>query len=309
MKINSAPVSFALSFLITVASCSFMTSEYCIFPDARSSALRPSDALISALAPAHAEAGAVSVPWSITRASATAMILADAKTGRVLYSRNADKRMYPASLTKMMTGLLALEKANPDSIVHISQNAADTESSEFMRSGRDMLLLDLVTQMLIVSENGAATALAEHMDGSTENFALRMNERAAQLGMTSTHFTNPHGLPDPAHYSTARDLLKLTQAVLKNAVLRDIVATRTENFYWFAPYSGPMKCENTNELLYSYSGAVGVKTGYTRAAGGCLAASAVRDGRELIAIVLQSDDCDARFTEAAALLDYGFSLQ
>ena len=239
--------------------------------------------------------------------TADAAILVDAATGEVLYEKNADKREYPASLTKMMTCILALEQGRPDRVVRVSSNAANVEST-YLKPGDRMRFGDLLAQMMLASDNGAATAIGESLaQGDIKKFAQRMNEEARSLGMERTHFVNANGMPDTNHYTTARDFSKLACYAMKNEQFRRLVGTKQRNIYYITPSGHKEFLENTNKLLHSYPGCTGIKTGWTRAAQGCLAVAAQRDGRELIAIVLHSQDGSTRFTEGAALLDYGFS--
>ena len=136
-----------------------------------------------------------------------------------------------------------------------------------------------------------------------------MNQKAAEIGAKNTHFVNPNGMPDPAHYSTARDMAKIAAYWMRNEKFRTIVSTPAKNVYYLKPRGYVEFCENTNDLLTTYPGCTGIKTGYTRAAQGCLAAAAKRGDKEYIVIVMHSQDTKTRFTEAAALLDYAFSLK
>lgn len=240
--------------------------------------------------------------------TADAAIIVDAASGEVLYEKNADKREYPASTTKMMTCILALESGRMERIVQISDSAADVESTE-LYAGNQLRLKDLLFMMMLDSDNGAATATGETLAaGDIVHFAKLMNQKAKELGMSSTHFVNANGMPDPNHYTTARDMSKLFLYALKNKEFRKIIGTQEKNVYFLRPAGESYYCENTNELLYSYPGCIGGKTGWTMAARGCLAVAAGRDGRELLTVVLHSEDGETRFEEAAALLDYGFAL-
>lgn len=240
--------------------------------------------------------------------SADAAIVVDLTTGDTLYEKNADKREYPASTTKVMTCLLALERGNMNRIVEVSKNAADVEST-WLTGGERERLADLVTQMMLVSDNGAATAVGESLaGGDIDYFATLMNRRAAEIGATSTHFVNANGMPNAAHYTTARDLAQICRTAFAREDFRRIVGTAAKTTYYVEPAGKKGFWENTNELLTSYPGCIGGKTGWTNAARGCLVVGAAHDGRELLAVVLHSADHDTRFTEAAALLDYGFSI-
>lgn len=238
--------------------------------------------------------------------TADAAILIDAQTGRVLWSKHGEERHYPASMTKMMTCILALERTSPDQIVTVSDNAADVECTR-LYPGYELRMADMLQQMMMISDNGAATAVGEAVAGDIDSFAALMNEKAAALGATDTHFVNANGMPDSNHYSTARDMAKIASYGMKMPAFRKIVGTEAKNIYYIRPAGHTAYCENTNELLDTYPGCTGVKTGWTRAARGCLTAAAKRGDTELLVVVMHSDSDDTRFSEAAALLDYGFS--
>jgi serine-type D-Ala-D-Ala carboxypeptidase (penicillin-binding protein 5/6) len=239
-------------------------------------------------------------PPSIGAEAAVVMV---AKTRRVLFGQNSNTVMYPASTTKMMTLLLALEKGNLDSVVTVSPHAASCEESSLgLKAGDQITLRELLFGMMIVSGNDAAEAVAEHIAGSIPDFVKMMNDRADTMGLKHTHFSNPHGLPDPVnHYSTAYDLAQIAATGMQNPVFAQIVSTTdyTVNFI----NRGPLKVSTTNKLLRTYPGANGVKTGYTEAAGDCLVGGAKRRDVQLIAVVLNDDD---RWTDVPKLLDYGF---
>lgn len=239
--------------------------------------------------------------------TAQSAILIEASTGRVIWEKDADVRHYPASMTKMMTGILALEKLSPKADVVISPNAAATEDCPLEIVAGECLSADnIITGMLMESDNGAAVAIAEAVDGSVSQFVQRMNERAQAIGMSNTHFVNPNGLTEANHYSTARDMAKLARFAMNNKKFREIVSTKNQVIHWEVPARQQKLAENTNKLLANYNGMNGIKTGWTEAAGGCLAASARRNGVELIAIVMQTPGLDDRFADARKLLDYGF---
>ena len=239
--------------------------------------------------------------------TADAAIIIESTTGRVVWEKNADDRLYPASMTKMMTGILALEKMDMDAVVTYSQNAANTESSPLgALPGESLVAKDMLAGLLLESDNGAAVALAEAMSGNVESFAAEMNSKARQLGMSDTHFANPNGLTDKQHYSTARDMAKLARYAMKNKDFRKIVGTKNREIFWRSPVGKKYQAENTNKLLDKYEGITGIKTGWTRAAEGCLAVSAKRNGVELIVILMKADTPEDRFTDGAKLLDYGF---
>ena len=234
--------------------------------------------------------------------SAKSAILMVASTGEVLYEKNAHTQKYPASTTKMMTIITALEDGNLNDTVTTSANAANTEgSSMYLRPQERLRLLDMLYGVALVSGNDAAVAVAEHLDGSVERFAKRMTDKAQAIGAVRTNFRNPSGLPDSRHYSTAYDLARIAAYGYKNprfaeivgATYKKIVTSQKQETYY-----------NENKLLNLYDGANGVKTGYTDAAGLCLVSAAKRGNTQLIAVVL---DADFMWQDSMALLDYGFN--
>ena len=240
--------------------------------------------------------------------TATSAILIEASTGRAIYEKNADERRPPASMTKMMTCILGLENLGPRSLVTITPYAAMTEDSALgLQPAEQVEAQNLLLGMMLVSDNGAAVAIAENLDGSVKEFAGRMNGKAKEIGCRDTHFENPNGLPNDRHLSTARDMARIAAYCMRNKEFRGIVAEKRSVLYWASPRGKFLGMENTNELLGNYQGCTGIKTGWTMAAGGCLAASAKRDGIELIAIVMNAADTKVRFSDAAKLLDYGFA--
>ena len=240
---------------------------------------------------------------------AESAILINARTGGVIFEKNADVRRAPASLTKVMTCILGLEEKGVDATFSVSMAAAATEYSDLgMKGGDKMRAGELMRGMMLESDNGAAVAVAQNVSGSVLKFADRMNEKAKELGCRKTHFSNPHGLTARWHYTTARDMAKIAAYAMKNQDFRDIVGTKSSVIHWLSPSSKTCMAVNTNRLLGSYAGASGIKTGWTSAAKGCLAAAARRNDVELIAIILKSHDGDTRFADARKLLDYGFSV-
>ena len=251
---------------------------------------------------------------------ADSAILVEASTGRVLYEKNADQVRQPASLTKMMTGILGWENLSPSDEIEVSQNAAYTEYASLrLEPGDRTNALDLLAGTIIVSDNAGAVAVAEKIAGSSYAFAQMMNAKAEEIGCENTHFANPHGLPNLNNVSTARDLAKIAMYGMRMPQFRETVGTKKRMLYWLYPADKSEPCENTNELLYPPAETkdfitayydpteiTGIKTGYTQAAGGCLAASAIRGDVELIVIVLHSADMHTRFNDAAKLLNYGF---
>lgn len=237
---------------------------------------------------------------------APAAVVLDLKTGQVLYAKEATRRMYPASTTKILTALVVLQNAKLDDRIRASEGAVCTEGSAiWLRKGEELAVRDALYALLLNSANDVATALAEKVGGSVANFVRLMNRTAKACGATDSHFNNPHGLPDENHYTTALDLARITRVAMGNKVFREIVATKTKTIRRDNPEDLSLLV-NHNKLLWRYEGATGVKTGYTTQAGQCLVASARRDGRELIAVVLGSVGANV-WQDAAALLDYGFS--
>lgn len=254
------------------------------------------------LLPASARSASLSRPALVAKAA----VLMDAETGAVLAAQNADEKLPIASTTKIMTALLALERGKLDDRITISEEAAYQEGSSMYTSpGETYTLEELLYGLLLNSGNDAAWAIAEHIAGSVPAFVEAMNQRARELGATNTHFSNPSGLPDPDHYSTARDMALITKAALARPDFRRIVSTKAQKIPW--PVKGEEKLlVNHNRLLWNYEGADGVKTGYTNEARQCLVASATRDGQSLIAVVLRSEG-NSVWTDAERLLDYGFA--
>lgn len=234
----------------------------------------------------------------------TAAILIDARTGRILYSKNEHRRMSPASLTKIMTALLVLEAGNLDQKTRISEHAAEIgESSIWLETGEILSRRELLYALMLNSANDAAVALAESVSSSERLFVEMMNKKARQLGLRDTHFSNPHGLEDPAHYTSAYDLAFLSRKAMVNPLFQKIVSTHAMTIPWKGhPWNRYLL--NKNRLLYRYPGAIGVKTGYTKKAGNCLVGAAQRGSLKLIAVVLNSPRV---YDDAAELLDYGFS--
>ena len=241
---------------------------------------------------------ALAVPAGAVSTSATAAILMDADSGRVLYEHNADKQMLIASTTKILTALVALEEGNLSDVVTVSRHAAYTEGSAmYLKVGEQLTLETLLYGLMLCSGNDAAVAIAEHISGSEAAFAERMNETAAELGMTNSSFANPNGLDDENHYSTARDMALLACAALRNETLMRIASTKTIAI-------GGRTMTNHNKLLSYMDGCLGLKTGYTRAAGRTLVSCAERNGQRLVAVTLQDGN---DWADHQALFEYGFS--
>lgn len=238
---------------------------------------------------------------SVPLITADAAVLMDAGTGQILFEKNASLKMPPASTTKIMTALLSLEGGDLQKTVRVSPYAASTgEASLELKEGEMLTLKELLYGALLESGNDACVALAEHIGGTEANFVLLMNQKAKLIGANSTSFQNTNGLPAFNHYTTARDLATITRYAFRNQVFKQIVSTCN---IIIESSMGTRYLSNTNRLLWSYNGADGVKTGTTSEAGCCLVASATRDGRKLISVVLHSDD---RWADSIKLLDYGF---
>ncbi|MGZ5384604.1 MAG: D-alanyl-D-alanine carboxypeptidase family protein [Acidimicrobiia bacterium] len=239
--------------------------------------------------------------------TAQAWILYDATYDRVLAEQDADQRRAMASTTKMMTALLVSELGSPSVRVTISDTAPEVGEAEVdLVTGEVWTVNELLYAMLLGSANDAALAVAEHLGGTVERFVELMNDRAEELGLDDTHFANPHGLDDQNHFSSARDLLTLAQAMMAVDELANIVGTREASLPPTAE-GEERTVRTTNRLLNEYPGANGVKTGYTDDAGWTVVASAERDGRQLYVVVMGSPTIDQRFADAEALLEYGFS--
>lgn len=237
---------------------------------------------------------------------AEAAILMDAKTGEVLYEKNSRTRQAPASTTKIVTALLAIESGRLDETVRVSLHAAATRgSSMHLYAGQTLTLRELLTGLMLRSGNDAAVAIAEHLAGTSDAFAAEMNKRAQTLGALDSHFRNPHGLSAPGHYSTALDLARLTRYALADPTFAAVVGTKETTIEWLdrRGREKDVNLRNTNKLLWMLEEADGVKTGTTGEAGPCLVSSATRDNHRLIAVVLHDH---SRWHDSMQLLKYGF---
>lgn len=230
--------------------------------------------------------------------------LIDVESGRLLYSKRGDDRMLIASLTKIMTAIVAIEHGRLDSTVQVSIQAAGKEgSSLYLQAGEKMKLRDMLYGLMLRSGNDAAVAIAEHVGGSVPGFVFLMNRKADELGLANSHFANPSGLDEPGHYSSANDLAKLAAYALHHPIFRDIVKTRVKT----APNPNEQwdyKWVNKNKMLAMYEGADGVKTGYTKQALRTLVSSATRGGQQLVAVTLNDGD---DWSDHRRMLDYGFA--
>ncbi|HBG17366.1 MAG TPA: D-alanyl-D-alanine carboxypeptidase [Firmicutes bacterium] len=235
---------------------------------------------------------------------ASAAILVEAVSGMILYAKNEHQQRAPASTTKIMTAIVCLEKGKLDDIVIISPKAAGTGgSSLWLKAGEMISFHELLEGVLLRSGNDGCVALAEHVAGSEQGFVRLMNRKAKEIGALNSNFRNTHGLTTPNHYTTAFDLAQITRYGFAHPEFSRIVGAKEEAIEWYLGEKSRI-ARNTNRLLWSFAGADGVKTGTTSRAGYCLVASATRDGRKFIAVVLNSPD---RWGESARLLEYGFS--
>lgn len=263
-----------------------------------------------ALAPAVADEEPVPEPQTIIPASprlaASSWMLMDANSGRILAQNNADKRLPPASLTKLMTAYLAERELNRGAIsaddkVNISEKAWRTGGSKmFVEVGDQVAVEKLLHGIVIVSGNDASVAMAEHIAGGESQFADLMNQHAARLGMENTHFRNATGLPVEGHYSSAHDLARLARHIITDYPEHYKMYSEREFTY------GGIEQPNRNRLLWRDPSADGLKTGWTDAAGYCLVSSAKREDMRLIAVVMGTSSEDARVRESRKLLSYGF---
>lgn len=241
---------------------------------------------------------------SLTSPSA---ILLDGYTGKVLFEKEADLKLPPASVTKIMTMLLVMEAIDRgeisfDDIVTVSENAAKKEGSHiFLAPNEQMSVYDLMKGVAVASGNDASIALAEHLSGSHEKFVEKMNLRAKELGMTNTHFVNCNGLDVDGHLTTARDIGIMTVELLKHPKIFEFTTIWTDTLR-----NGTFGLANTNKLIRFYEGANGMKTGSTSKAGCCISATALRDGMQLVAVIMGAENSKERFSDASTLLNYGF---
>lgn len=240
----------------------------------------------------------ISVTSVDANASAAAEIAMELTTETVLEEGNADCKLPMASTTKIMTAIIIVEDCNLDEVITVPDAAVGVEgSSIYLKKDEEINIRDLLYGLMLRSGNDSATALAIHHSGSVEKFVEEMNARAALIGAGNTHFTNPSGLPDNEHYTTARDLCKIACYAMRNETFKTVVSTRS--------YKGNFRSyANKNKMLYTYDGANGVKTGYTLKAGRCLVSSAERNGMDVVTVVL---NCPDMYERSKALLDNAFN--
>nr|WP_243734967.1 D-alanyl-D-alanine carboxypeptidase family protein [Paenibacillus turpanensis] len=243
--------------------------------------------------------------------NARSAILMDADTGTIMYDKNSSDRLAPASITKVMTMLLIMEaldqgKLKMTDMVRTSEYAASMGGSQiFLEPGEEMSVQDMLKGIAMASGNDASVAMAEKLAGSEEAFVELMNAKAKELGMTDTHFSNANGLPVDNHYSSAKDIALMSRELLKHPEItkftgqyQDYLRQDSEKPFWLV---------NTNKLVRFYSGADGLKTGYTSEAKFCLTATAVRENFRIIAVVMGAPDAKTRNAEVTRMFDYAFS--
>ena len=252
--------------------------------------------------------------------AAKGAILYELNTDTVLLEQDADARLYPASTTKLMTALVAMEYGNPEDIITVPAAAVDglfeLGSASYLLAGEEISFMDLMEYMLIASGNDAANAMAIHISGSISAFADLMNNRAQELGCTNTHFVNPHGLHDEEHYTSARDLLRIAKAAMQNPTIAEIVGKDEVVLPITNKHPQTTTKYTTNYLIsrkstreYYYEGAIGIKTGTTTPAGLCLVAACVKGDYTYYTVVLGAEKGENgernQFIETAKLFDYG----
>ena len=236
--------------------------------------------------------------------STSYFIVVDGGSGAVLFQNHAYEAISPASLTKIMTAVLAIEHGGPNDRVKVDVDAAEFEGSAVMglKRGMEVTFQDLLYGLMLSSGNDAAVAIARHVAGSTEAFVSQMNAKAAWLGLGATHFVNPHGFDVEGHYSSPADMVTLARYAMQYAVFRQVVATRT---YEVRASTGSYTLRNVNDLLSAYPGADGVKTGDTPMAGRSLVGTAVQNGRRIYVAFMRSSG--GAVYDGMLLLDWAFN--
>lgn len=248
--------------------------------------------------------------------NAESAILIDGDTGKVLYEKSAYEKRSPASTTKIMTALLALEHCKTTDVATVTSEAITSVpsgySTDLLKMGEELTIKDLLYALLLPSSNEAANVLAIHIAGSIDSFASMMNTKAMELGCKNTHFVNPNGVHDDNHYSTAYDLSLIAKEAMKNDIFRQIVSTASYTLPNSNKYSRiDRTLITTNDLIKKqsdnyYEYAIGIKTGFTTPAKNCLVSSATKDGKTLIAVVLRSNTDNNRYNDTKTLFNYGF---
>ena len=261
----------------------------------------------------------LAAPAPTHKVNAKAAILYEVNTDTLLLEQDADMKLFPASTTKLMTALVAMEYGNPDDVVTVTNEAIDglyeQGSASYLLNGEQIAFMDLMRYLLIGSGNDAANALAIHVSGSIEGFVELMNNKAQELGMTNTNFVNPHGLHNEEHYTSARDLLTLTKEAMKNDIIAQLVAEDELVLPVTNKHDRTTTKYTTNHLLtkkstgeYYYEGAIGIKTGTTTPAGLCLVAGCVKGDYTYYSVVLGCEKMEGRslqFEETIKLFNWG----
>ena len=232
--------------------------------------------------------------------SASGACVVEIDSGRVLCTKNAEQQMPMASTTKIMTAIVAIEKGNLDQVITAESPAVGVEgSSIYLKEGEQFTLKDLLYGLMLRSGNDSAVAIACTIGGSVDGFVSMMNQKAAELGASHTRFVNPHGLPAEGHYTTAKDLAIISAYAMRNPIFSQIVSTKSITIEPDGQGQARL-LQNKNKLLTQFSGATGIKTGYTKEAGKCLVGSAERDGKRVVAVVLGAPDM---WKDAETLMD------
>lgn len=242
--------------------------------------------------------------WAEPSVSASSAILIEKDSGRVIFEKSSKKQMPMASTTKIMTAICAIENCdNIDKEIEIPPSAAGVEgSSMYLQAGEKMTIRELLYGLMLSSGNDAAVAIGESIAGSIDAFVELMNKKAVEIGANNTHFANPNGLPNQEHYSTAEDMAKITAYGMSNSAFADIVSTKSYKIQGEGK-AYPRVLSNHNKLLSMYEGCIGVKTGFTKAAGRCLVSGAERNGMTLICVTLNAPD---DWNDHKEMFDYGF---
>lgn len=262
--------------------------------------------ILSLLSPIAAHAAA---PELVPSVSAPSAALMEKETGQLIYEKNASERLAPASVTKVMTMLLIVEEIEAgrlgleDTVIASERAASFGGSCVYLAQGEKMSVSDMLKCIAVVSANDCAVAMAEHISGSEEAFVARMNERAGELGLKDSHFTNCTGLfEDDNHYTSAYDVAVMSRELIRHELIKNYSTIWMDSIR-----GGEFELSNTNKLVYWYEGCTGLKTGYTEKARYCLSATAERDGVEYIAVVMNSESSDSRNYDAEQMLSFAFA--
>lgn len=274
------------------------------------------------ISPSPTAATPAPTPEPFPEVRAEGAIFMDMKTGREIYSKNPDEKLYPASTTKILTAIIALERGNLEEVITASRSAIDPitleDSHMGIYVGEQFTLEQLINGMLIYSANDAANVIAVHLAGSIDEFANVMNEKAKEIGVVNSNFVNPHGFHNDNHYTTARDLATISRYAMKNEKFREIVKTTRYTIPATPKYKEDRILPTTNHLIskirnsyHFYQPAIGIKTGYTSLAGNCLVSAAAKDGTEFLCVILKCTNANSKagaysFVDSTALFEYGF---